>query len=169
MGGGGEAGDRHHRWKSGQVLKRAKEHVTVLLLLLLMRYINAHLWMNQPIPQLKDSEEMADKKPEEAARISCCLLTLCNPLHSLLSFHRRCKDSIVLTVLQPHQVCIRRCSLAFIFLSHRISLTPPLSYQFPCYADSFSRVLLQPVHHDNMLIASISFPIISEDFYIREP
>lgn len=62
MGGGGEAGDRHHRWKSGQVLKRAKEHITVLLL---MCYINAQLWMNQPIPQLKDSEEMADKNPKK--------------------------------------------------------------------------------------------------------
>lgn len=61
-------------------------------------------------------------KPEEAAQTPCCLLMLCNPLHSLLSFHRRCKDTIVLTVLQPHQVCIMTRSLAFIFLSHRISL-----------------------------------------------
>lgn len=62
MGGGGEAGDRHHGWKSGQVLKRAKERVTMLLL---MCYINTHLWMNQPISQLKDSEEVADKKSKE--------------------------------------------------------------------------------------------------------
>lgn len=31
-------------------------------------------------------------------------MALSNPLHSLLSLHRRCKDTIVLTVLQPHQV-----------------------------------------------------------------
>lgn len=159
MGGGEKAGDRQHGWKKGQVLRRAKEHVTMPLL---MCYINTHththLWMNQPISQLKDSEEVSEKKPEEALRTPCCLLMLCNTLHSLLSFHRRCKDTIVLTVLQPHQVRLMRCSLAFIFLSHGSSLTPPLFYQPLCYTDSFSRVLLQPVHSDYMLIAYISFP-----------
>lgn len=72
--------------------------------------------------QLKDSEEMADKKPREALRLSCSSVALSNPLHSVLSLHRRCKDTIVLTVLQPHQVRIMRRLLAFMFLSPRISL-----------------------------------------------
>lgn len=151
MGGGGEAGDQHQGWKYRQVLKRAKGHVSVLL----MCYINTHLWMNQPISQPKDSEKRADlkkKKPEEAVRTPCCLLTLCNPLHCLLFFHRRCKDSIVLTVLQPHQVHIMRCSLAFMFLPHRISLTRPVFEHFPCYTEPF-RVLLQHVWHNCMLLA----------------
>lgn len=55
-----------------------------------------------------------------------CSAALSNPLHSLLSFHRRCKDTIVLTVLQPHQVGIMRHSVAFISHSPRITLL--LSY-----------------------------------------
>lgn len=51
-----------------------------------------------------------------------CLAALSNPLRSLLSFHRRCKDTIVLTVLQPHQVSIMRHSVAFISRSRRITL-----------------------------------------------
>lgn len=104
--------------------------------MLLMCYINTDIWMTQRLSQLKDSEEGADEKkksPEEAIRTPCCLLTLCNPLHCLLFFHRRCKDSIVLTVVQPHQVCIMSMKLAFVFLPHRSSLTPPLSEHLNCY------------------------------------
>lgn len=81
--------------------------------------------------QLKDSEETADKKPRDALRTPCSSMALSNPLHSLLSVHRRCKDTIVLTVLQPHQVSITRHSLAFMFLSLRIFLLLFLSLKRP--------------------------------------
>lgn len=72
--------------------------------------------------QLKASVEMADKNLEklfEYHAVPWRYLT-----HStLLSFHRRCKDTIVLTVLQPHQVSIMSHTLAFMFLSFGISLT----------------------------------------------
>lgn len=60
-----------------------------------------------------------------------CSAALSNPLHSLLSFHRRCKDTIVLTVLQPHQVSIMRHSVAFISHSPRITLLLCYSLSLP--------------------------------------
>lgn len=92
------------------------------MLVLMWCYINTKPVDESVRSQLKDSEEMADENLEklfEYPAVPWRYLT-----HStLLSFHRRCKDTIVLTVLQPHQVCIMKHTLAFTFLSFRISLT----------------------------------------------
>lgn len=82
-------------------------------------YINTNPADESVRSQLKDSEEMADENLEklfEYPAVPWRYLT-----HStLLSFHRRCKDTIVLTVLQPHQVCIRR--------THLLSRSFPLGF-----------------------------------------
>lgn len=108
--------------------------------------------------QLKDSEETADKKPRDALRVPCSSVALSNPLHSLLSVHRRCKDTIVLTVLQPHQVSIMRHSLAIMFLSLRISLTLPQSCsKTPAVPLNHTETHIQYNIYNIMITMSFSF------------
>lgn len=84
------------------------------------RHTQKHTPAHNRAPKKKREEK--EKLPGAALPMPRCSAALSNPLHSLLSFHRRCKDTIVLTVLQPHQVSIMRHSVAFISRSPRITL-----------------------------------------------
>lgn len=90
----------------------------------MVRYIKTNPWMSQTLCGWKKQQEKGRYKLPLSTMLS---VALSNPLHSLLSFYRHCKDTIVLTVLQPHQVLkldhtLLSCSSPSGFLSVLIGL-----------------------------------------------
>lgn len=86
---------------------------------------------NKPVD---DSVLLQPRNSNKAADKNCSFsaaprVALSNPLHFLLSLNRRCKDTIVLTVLQPQQV-IQWGALPFIFSSLKITPCPRQSQLF---------------------------------------